>query len=229
MKNIPVHIAIIMDGNGRWAQNRGLPRVAGHKEGISAVRRSVKAAVDCGVKYLTLYSFSTENWKRPPQEVNFLFSLMESNLISEMKTLHEKNIRVHFIGRINELPEKLQKIIQETENLTNNNTGLNLTFAINYGGRMEILDAIEKIVRKKSEIKEINEKMFKEFLYYPELPDVDLVIRTAGEQRLSNFLIWQSVYAEFYFTKTLWPDFTEKDFNAAIKEFSKRKRKFGGL
>lgn len=229
MKNVPVHVAIIMDGNGRWATTRGLPRIAGHKEGISAVRRAIRTAVNCGIKYLTLYSFSTENWKRPPEEVNFLFNIMETNLVVEMNTLHQENIRVRFMGRIDQLPEKLQKIISDTEKLTRNNTKLNLTFAINYGGRQEILDAIKKIVNTKVQIEKIDEKVFREFFYCPELPDVDLMIRTAGEQRLSNFLLWQSIYAEFYFTKTLWPDFTEKDFIAAIKEFSKRKRRFGGL
>ncbi|MCM8817646.1 MAG: polyprenyl diphosphate synthase, partial [Candidatus Omnitrophica bacterium] len=202
MKNIPVHVAIIMDGNGRWAQSRGLPRIAGHKEGISAVRRTVKAAIDCQVKYLTLYSFSTENWKRPPEEVNFLFNLMESNLAIEMEPLHQKNIRVRFAGRIDQLPEKLQKVIFETEKLTCNNSGLNLTFAINYGGRQEILDAFKRIVNTEVQVEELNENVLRKFFYCPELPDVDLMIRTAGEQRLSNFLLWQSVYAEFYFTKT---------------------------
>ncbi|MCX7705206.1 MAG: polyprenyl diphosphate synthase, partial [bacterium] len=204
-------------------------RIAGHKEGISAVRRSVKAAVECGVKYLTLYSFSTENWRRPPEEVNFLFKLMETNLVIEMKALHAENIKVRFAGKIEQLPESLQKIIFEAERLTYNNDRLNLTFAVNYGGRQELLDAIEKIIRSKTQIKKISETFFRKFLYCPELPDVDLMIRTAGEQRLSNFLIWQSIYAEFYFTKTLWPDFTEKDFIAAINEFSTRKRRFGGL
>ncbi|HOJ30775.1 MAG TPA: polyprenyl diphosphate synthase, partial [bacterium] len=146
MRQIPVHVAIIMDGNGRWAQAKGLPRIAGHKEGVSTVRRVVKVATDTGVKYITLFSFSTENWKRPPGEVEFLFSLMESTLTQEMKELHDKNIRVRFIGRIWMLPERLQKIIRDTENLTTNNTGLNLTFAVNYGGRQEIIDAFKKAV-----------------------------------------------------------------------------------
>ncbi len=229
MKQIPIHVAIIMDGNRRWATEKGLPRVAGHKEGISAVRRTVRAAIDSGVRYLTLYSFSTENWKRPPDEVKFLFTLMEDSLTEEMKSLHAENIRVRFIGRIKQLPEKLQQIITSTEKLTEKNTRLNLTFALNYGGRQEILDAIEKIIHQKFKIDRLNEEKFRDFLYYPELPDVDMVIRTAGEQRLSNFLIWQSIYAEFYFIHTLWPDFSEKDFKMALEEFSKRKRRFGGL
>ncbi len=229
MRQIPVHVAIIMDGNGRWAQAKGLPRIAGHKEGVSTVRRVVKVATDTGVKYITLFSFSTENWKRPPGEVEFLFSLMESTLTQEMKELHDKNIRVRFIGRIWMLPERLQKIIRDTENLTTNNTGLNLTFAVNYGGRQEIIDAFKKAVNSGYSVDKLDEISLQEFFYCPELPDVDLVIRTAGEQRLSNFLIWQAIYAEFYFTEILWPDFSEEDFRKALDEFAKRKRKFGGL
>ncbi|MGB9642737.1 MAG: isoprenyl transferase [Candidatus Ratteibacteria bacterium] len=229
MKKIPVHVAIIMDGNGRWAQAKGLPRIAGHKEGISSVRKVVKVATDTGVKYLTLYSFSTENWKRPPGEVEFLFSLMETTLAKEMKELHDNNIRVRFIGRIRALPEKLQKLIRNTEELTANNTGLNLTFAVNYGGRQEIIDAFKRFVNSNYSIDKLDELSLRKFLYCPELPDVDLVIRTAGEQRLSNFLIWQSIYAEFYFTDTLWPDFSEVDFKKAMDEFTRRKRRFGGL
>ena len=226
---IPYHIAIIMDGNGRWVQERGLPRIAGHREGVSAIRRVVKASSQNDVKYLTLYSFSTENWKRPEQEVNFLFSLIETTLIAEMKALHAENIRVRFIGRITQLPEKLQKIISDTEGLTSKNTGLNLTLAINYGGRQEIIDAIKVLLKMKFPVEELDDVVFGKFLYLPDLPDVDLMIRTAGEQRLSNFLIWQSVYAEFYFTPVFWPDFSEDDLKKAIDNFSRRKRRFGGL
>ena len=228
MNQIPVHVAIIMDGNGRWAQQRGLPRFYGHKEGISAVRRVVKASKQENIKYLTLYSFSTENWKRPKEEVEFLFSLMESQLKEEMNSLHQENIRVRFAGRIQLLPEKLQTIISDTEKLTDANTGLNLTFAVNYGGRQEILDAIKRMLEGNRNCL-INEDTIRKFFYVPELPDVDLLIRTAGEQRLSNFLIWQSVYAEFYFTPVLWPDFSEHDFKQALEEFARRKRRFGGI
>ncbi len=227
-KNIPFHVAIIMDGNRRWAKEKGLPAIAGHKQGIEAVRRTVRASIEKGISYLTLYSFSTENWKRPVEEVKFLFSLMESTLIKEMDSLHSQNIKVRFIGKIEQLPEGIRHIISKTEDLTGKNTGLNLTFALNYGGRHEILDAVEKIIKNRIEIEDLDEKRFRDFLYCPELPDVDLVIRTAGEQRLSNFLIWQSIYAEFYFTKILWPDFSEKDFDKAIDEYSKRIRRFGG-
>jgi len=228
MNQIPIHVAIIMDGNGRWAQQRGLPRFYGHKEGISAVRRVVKASKQENIKYLTLYSFSTENWKRPKEEVEFLFSLMESQLKEEMNSLHQENIRVRFAGRIQLLPEKLQTIISDTEKLTDANTGLNLTFAVNYGGRQEILDAIKRMLEGNRNCL-INEDTIRKFFYVPELPDVDLLIRTAGEQRLSNFLIWQSVYAEFYFTPVLWPDFSEHDFKQALEEFARRKRRFGGI
>ncbi|MCM8825798.1 MAG: polyprenyl diphosphate synthase, partial [Candidatus Omnitrophica bacterium] len=222
-------VAIIMDGNRRWAETKGLPRMAGHQEGLNAVRRVVQSAIDCDIKYLTLYSFSTENWKRPPDEVRFLFMLMETTLVKEMENLHSRNIRVRFTGRLDQLPENLQQIIISTEKLTTENTGLNLTFAVNYGGRQEIIDAIMKILKTGYPLHRLDQDNFRQFLYCPELPDVDLVIRTAGEQRLSNFLVWQSIYAEFYFTTTLWPDFSEKDFKMAIEEFSRRERRFGGL
>jgi len=225
---IPVHVGIIMDGNGRWAQRKKLPRIFGHREGLKAVRRTVKAAKKFNIKYLTLYSFSTENWKRPEEEVNFLFKLMETRLRKEGNSLHKNNVKVDFTGRKDGLPEKLIEIMDDVRNLTKNNTGLNLIFAINYGGRQEILDAIEKIVKRKK-IKKIDEETFREFLYLPDVPDVDLIIRTAGEKRLSNFLIWQSVYSEFYFTDVLWPDFDEEDFYKALVSYQKRKRKFGGL
>lgn len=227
LKVIPIHAGIIMDGNGRWAIKRGLPRIFGHREGIKAVRRTVKAAKKFNIKYLTLYSFSTENWKRPAEEVNFLFKLMESRLKKEGEGLNKNNVKVEFIGKREGLSESLIEIMDYVRNLTKNNTGLTLIFAINYGGRQEILDAIGKIKRKK--LKEIDEELFKKFLYLPDIPDADLIIRTAGEKRLSNFLLWQSAYAEFYFTDVLWPDFGEEDFLKALKSYQRRKRKFGGI
>ncbi len=228
LKVIPYHVGVIMDGNGRWAQRRKLPRVFGHREGLKAVRRIVKAAKKFNIKYLTLYSFSTENWKRPEEEVNFLFKLMETRLRKEGDSLNRNNVKVEFTGRKEGLPEKLIEIMEDVRNLTKNNTGLNLIFAINYGGRQEILDAVEKIVKEKK-IKKVDEETFRKFLYLPDVPDVDLIIRTAGEKRISNFLIWQSVYSEFYFTDVLWPDFDEEDFYKALVSYQKRKRKFGGL
>ena len=228
LKVIPCHIGIIMDGNGRWAQRRKLPRIFGYREGLKAVRKVVKAAKKFKIKYLTLYSFSTENWKRPEEEVNFLFKLMETRLRKEGESLNRNNVKVEFTGRKEGLPEKLIEIMDYVRDITKNNTGLNLIFAINYGGRQEILDAVEKIVKKKK-IKKVDEGTFRKFLYLPDVLDVDLIIRTAGEKRISNFLIWQSVYSEFYFTDVLWPDFDEEDFYKALVSYQKRKRKFGGL
>lgn len=229
LKIIPKHIGIIMDGNGRWAERRNLPRIMGHKEGIKAVRRTVKAAVKYGIEYLTLYSFSTENWKRPKEEVEFLFSLMEKNLKKEGENLNKNNVKVRFMGRKEGLPKNLIEIMDYVENLTKRNTGLNLIFAINYGGRIEIVDCIKRIIKNGYKIDDINEDLINKFLYLPDVPEPDLIIRTSGEKRLSNFLIWQSAYSEFYFTPVLWPDFDEKEFLKALIDYQKRKRKFGGI
>jgi len=229
LKVIPIHIGVIMDGNGRWAEKRNLPRIFGHKEGIEAVRRTVKAAVKYNIKYLTLYSFSTENWKRPKEEVEFLFYLMEENLKNEGEELNKNNIKVRFLGRKWELPVNLIKIMDYVENLTKENTGLNLIFAINYGGRVEIVDAVKKIIKLGYKEEEIDETLIKKFLYLPDVPEPDLIIRTSGEKRISNFLLWQSAYSEFYFTSVLWPDFDENEFLKALVDYQKRKRKFGGI
>jgi undecaprenyl diphosphate synthase len=229
LKIIPQHIGIIMDGNGRWAEMRNLPRIAGHKEGIEAVRRTVKAADKYKIKYLTLYSFSTENWKRPKEEIEFLFYLMEENLKKEGEELNKNNVKVRFSGRKWELPENLVKIMDYVENLTNENTGLNLIFAINYGGRIEIVDAFKKIIKNCYKEEEIDENLIKKFLYLPDVPDPDLIIRTSGEKRISNFLLWESAYSEFYFTEVLWPDFDENEFLKALIDYQNRKRKFGGI
>jgi undecaprenyl diphosphate synthase len=226
---IPEHIGIIMDGNGRWAEKRYLPRVAGHKEGIEAVRRTVKAADKYKIKYLTLYSFSTENWKRPKEEVDFLFYLMEENLKKEGEELNKNNVKVRFSGRRWVLPENLVKIMDYVENLTKENTGLNLIFAINYGGRSEVVDAVKEIIKNGYKEADVNEDLIRKFLYLPDVPDADLIIRTSGEKRISNFLLWQSAYSEFYFTPVLWPDFDENEFLKALIEYQKRKRKFGGI
>jgi len=229
LKIVPQHIGIIMDGNGRWAEMRNLPRIAGHKEGIEAVRRTVKAANKYKIKYLTLYSFSTENWKRPEEEVKFLLYLMEENLKREGEELNRNNVKVRFSGRKWELPENLVKIMDYVENLTKENTGLNLIFAINYGGRAEIIDVIKKIIKNKYEEEDIDENLIKKFLYLPDVPDPDLIIRTSGEKRMSNFLLWESAYSEFYFTEVLWPDFDENEFFKALIDYQNRKRKFGGV
>lgn len=227
LKIIPVHIAIIMDGNGRWAKKRGLPRIAGHKEGLNAVRATVKAAKKYGVKYLTLYSFSTENWKRPEDEVKFLFHLMEERLRKEGQELHKNNVRVLFIGRRDNIPAKLVNTMADIEKLTRKNTGLNLIFAINYGSRQEITDALKKVIS--SGAKDITEDLIEKNLYTANIPSPDLIIRTSGEKRLSNFLLWQAAYAELYFTPVLWPDFKEDDFLKALFDYQRRKRRFGGL
>jgi len=224
---LPAHIAIIMDGNGRWAKKRGLPRIMGHKEGIKAVKRVVKAARKYGIKYLTLYSFSTENWKRPEEEVNFLFHLMEERLKVEGKNLHKNNVKVLFIGRRDNLPSVLPKIMNDIEQLTKNNTGLNLIFAINYGSRQEIVDGVGKIIAEGT--KKITEEDITNHLWTGNIPDPDLIIRTSGEKRLSNFLLWQAAYSELYFTSVLWPDFKEADLLKALFDFQRRKRRFGGV
>lgn len=229
LKIVPVHIGIIMDGNGRWATKRGLPRIAGHKEGVKALRKTIKAAQKYGVKYITLYSFSTENWKRPEKEVKFLFNLIEANLRIEGETLHENNVKVGFIGKRKNLPESFRQTMKNIETLTKKNSGVNLIFAINYGGKQEIIEAVKKIIGKKYKKKEITENLLSKFLHTAGIPDPDIIIRTAGEKRLSNFLIWQASYAEFYFTKTLWPDFSEEDFLKALLDYRKRKRKFGDI
>ncbi len=228
-KVVPSHIGIIMDGNGRWAVRRNLPRIAGHKEGLKAVRRAVKSADRYGIRYLTLYSFSTENWKRPKEEVRFLFSLMEQRLRVEGENLHKNNVRVGFIGKRDVLPASLISTMKDIEKMTGKNTGLTLIFAINYGSRQEITDAVRKIVRSKAAEKDVNEKLIEKNLYTGGVPDPDLIIRTSGEKRLSNFLLWQAAYSELYFTPVLWPDFTEEEFLKAIRYYQKRKRKFGGI
>lgn len=231
MDSLPKHIAIIMDGNGRWAQQRGLPRLEGHFAGVGAVRRVVEACRDIGIPYLTLYTFSTENWRRPKEEVEGLMLLLREQLLSQTPELKEKGVRVIVIGKREELPLELQEQIRQSEEETASNSDLHLILAINYGGRAEIIQACKKIIQaaKKGELDDIDENIFSSFLYTKDLPDPDLLIRTAGEKRVSNFLLWQIAYTEFYITDTLWPDFTKEDLLLAIEEYKRRKRKFGGL
>ena len=226
---VPVHIAIIMDGNGRWAEKRKLPRIMGHREGLETVRRVITTADDEGVRFLTLYSFSTENWRRPEEEVRFLFTLMEQNLRKESVELNKKNVRVRFIGQRDQLPEFLQKSMSDIENLTLKNDGLTLILAINYGGRQEVTSAVKRILAEGCAEKDVNEELIEKYLDTSDIPDPDLIIRTSGEERLSNFLLWQSAYSELYFTKVLWPDFSKEDFLEALSSYQKRKRKFGGI
>lgn len=224
MDNVPTHIAIIMDGNGRWAKKRGLPRLQGHYAGVNAVRRVIEASLDFNIKYLTLYAFSTENWDRPKKEVNGLMRLFPKVIEEEVDRLKTHKVRVRFLGRLKELPNKVQEKLYWIEEQTKNFEDLNLIIALNYSGREELIDAVNKAVR---EGKVVNEETFKGFLYLPDIPDPDLLIRTSGEVRISNFLIYEIAYTELYFTPTLWPDFEKSDLMKAIKSYQKRERKFG--
>lgn len=230
---VPKHVAIIMDGNGRWAQARGLPRIEGHRQGAQSVRRACEVCVEVGVKVLTLYCFSSENWKRPKEELNFLMGLLKQFLIQESKTLVEKNIRLSVIGRRDGLPsdvlEEMDRAIAKSENMT----GLELCLAINYGSRQEITDAVRSIAQKVQtgtlSPDKIDESTISQHLYTAKLPDPDLLIRTSGELRLSNYLLWQISYSELWITKRAWPEFSREDFLSAIEDYSKRHRRFGGL
>lgn len=231
--NLPKHIAIIMDGNGRWAKKRGQPRIFGHRAGIKSVREVVTASAELGIKVLTLYAFSKENWQRPKQEVTILMRLLKEYLDKEEKELMENNIKFISIGQREYLPQAVQERLNHVEEITKNNTGLILNLALNYGGRAEIMDAVRKITALAKENnfqpEELDEKTFARFLYTKDIPDPDLLIRTSGEMRVSNFLLWQISYAEIYVTQKLWPDFGKKDLIAAIKAYQKRERRFGGL
>ena len=233
LKNIPKHIAIIMDGNGRWAKERGLPRIAGHREGINSVREITRICGEIGVKYLTLFTFSTENWNRPKREVKALMTLLLSTIKKEIKELHKNNVKFSTIGDISILPKSTEKGIKEGIKLTSNNSGLNLILALNYGSRQEILSAVNNIIsdinKKDIEIDSIDENIFSSYLYTNNCPDPDLLIRTSGELRISNFLLWQSAYTEYYSTTTLWPDFDEKEVKVALNEYSNRFRKYGSV
>jgi len=228
---IPVHIAIIMDGNGRWAKKRALPRVAGHRRGVETVKDIVKACAQVGVKYLTLYTFSTENWKRPKDEVSTLMRLLLRSLKREAKELHENDIRMQTIGDIKSLPEAVQNELCETIKKTAGNKKMTLNLALSYSGRWELIKAVKEIAALASEGKisenEINEANFSKFLTTKDIPDPDLLIRTSGEFRVSNFLLWQIAYTEFFITDVYWPDFNRKHLYEAIKDFQHRERRFG--
>lgn len=228
-KNIPAHVAIIMDGNGRWADRRGLPRIMGHNAGIKSVRAIIKASSNIGIKYLTLYTFSTENWKRPKSEVNALMDMLETLLYSELDNLHKNRVKIKAIGRIHKVPKKVRKSLSHAIKKTSKNNGLVLVIALNYGGRQEIIDGINKIIKDGPKNKKIDVNSFRKYLYDPEIPYPDLIIRTSGEQRLSNFLTWESAYSELWITRTLWPDFRKRHLLRAIASFQGRKRKFGGI
>ncbi|WP_233113654.1 polyprenyl diphosphate synthase [Aggregatibacter actinomycetemcomitans] len=230
--NIPQHVAIIMDGNGRWAKQQGKMRIFGHKNGVAAVREAVSYARKIGVKYLTLYAFSSENWNRPEQEVSALMNLFMQALDFELKKLHKNNIRFKILGNVARFSEGLQEKIKNAEKLTENNTALTLNIAANYGGRWDIVQAAQQLAQKvqtqQLAVTEIDEALLQQHLVTQDDPEVDLLIRTSGEQRISNFLLWQAAYAEFYFSDVLWPDFNEAEFHQAILSYQQRHRRFGG-
>lgn len=226
--SLPKHIAIIMDGNGRWAKQRHLPRIIGHRAGMKAVRGVVEGCVDLGIEILTLYAFSTENWSRPQREVEALMRLLREYLRKEIRELKDKGVRLKVIGRKNGLPGIVQKELDLAEEQTKDNSKLLLNLALNYGGRQEIVDGINKILATPPSLP-IDEEIFSSYLYTAGIPDPDLLIRTSGEYRLSNFLLWQIAYTEIYVTPTLWPDFRKKDLVEALESYQKRERRFGGI
>jgi len=226
---LPKHIAFIMDGNGRWAEKRGLPRLEGHRAGIENTRLVIKCLNEYHIRYATLYSFSTENWNRPKNEVNGLLGILGESIEKETFELHKNGVKLRHIGRLERLPQSLNLAIERAVELTKNNTEMTLSLAFDYGGRTEILDAVCNIIAKGIPPQEINEKLFNGYLYTADLPDVDLVIRTGGELRISNFLLWQSAYSEYYFTKVLWPDFNAEEVEKALTVYSQRQRRFGRL
>ena len=231
MKQVPRHIAIIMDGNGRWAKKRGLPKIIGHSQGVESVKKAVAACKKFGVKYLTLYAFSTENWQRPKKEISALFGLLDNFLDVQFQIFHENNVRLCIIGDRDKIEPRLRQKIEQAEKDTQANDSLILNIALSYGGREEILSATKALAEeaKKGVIEpsQIDEKLFSRHLYTRDCPDPDLLIRTSGEMRISNFLLWQISYAEIYVTSTLWPDFRESDLKKAIEEYQKRDRRFG--
>ena len=233
LKKIPTHVAIIMDGNGRWAKKRNMPRVKGHYEGMQTVKKITKYASKLGIKYLTLYAFSTENWARPKEEVNYLMDLPEKMFTSFMPELMENNVKVEVIGVVEKLPENTRKAVEDAIEQTKNNTGLKLIFALNYGSKDEIVTAVKRIAQgaanNEYKVEEIDEQLISDNLFTKDTPDPDLLIRTSGEQRISNFLLWQIAYSEFIFTKVAWPDFVEEELYKALLEYQSRDRRFGGL
>ncbi|WP_376797398.1 polyprenyl diphosphate synthase [Thermogemmatispora sp.] len=223
------HLAIIMDGNGRWASQRHLPRLAGHKAGVAALRRVVEAAVDEHIEYLSVYAFSTENWGRPREEVEGLMRLFWETIRSDLEKLHRDGVRLRHLGRLQDLPPAIQRAVQESVELTRHNNRIHLSVCFNYGGRAELVDAVRRIIADGLPPEAITEEVISSYLYTHDLPDPDLVVRTAGEMRVSNFLIWQSAYSEYYSTPTLWPDFGREDLRAALESYRQRQRRFGRL
>ena len=232
-EEIPAHVAVIMDGNGRWAKNRGWPRIAGHKAGMDTLREIISCADEIGIKVLTLFAFSTENWKRPSWEVKYLMKLPEEYLQKELHNLMEKNVMIKAIGDLSRLPRRTLKAVSDALQATKENTGLIINFALNYGGRAEIVHAVrqisQKVVAGKLEFDEIDAQVLADHLYTRGIPDPDLLIRPSGELRISNFLLWQMAYTELWFTHILWPDFNREQFLRAILDYQRRDRRFGGI
>lgn len=230
---IPYHLAIIMDGNGRWAKKRGLPRIAGHREGMNVVKKITREASHLGIKVLTLYAFSTENWKRPKDEVDFLMKLPEQFLSSFLPELIEENVQVQLMGDAASLPQHTLQAVETAKKKTAENDGMILNFALNYGSRYEIIEAIKKVVNDseqgKIDVDDIDDRLFSSYLFSQDIPDPDLLIRTSGEVRLSNFMLWQLAYTELWFTDVYWPDFTEATLHEGINAFQKRARRYGGV
>ena len=225
--NLPKHIAITMDGNGRWAKEKGKNRLFGHNNGVEAVRDTVEGAVEYGIKYVTLFAFSTENWNRPKHEVNALMSLLVSSIHKETKTLIENDIRLQTIGNIQQLPKKCQNELSESIELTKENKKMTLILALSYSGKWEIINAVKEIINNKISEADVNEELFKQYLTTKNVPDPELLIRTSGEHRISNFMLWQIAYSELYFTDKMWPDFRRADLKEAIINYQKRERRFG--
>ena len=225
--NLPKHIAITMDGNGRWAKEKGENRLFGHNNGVEAVRDTVEGAVEYGIKYVTLFAFSTENWNRPKHEVNALMSLLVSSIHKETKTLIENDIRLQTIGNIQQLPKKCQNELSESIELTKENKKMTLILALSYSGKWEIINAVKEIINNKISEAAVNEELFKQYLTTKNVPDPELLIRTSGEHRISNFMLWQIAYSELYFTDKMWPDFRRADLKEAIINYQKRERRFG--
>jgi undecaprenyl diphosphate synthase len=227
--SIPAHVAIIMDGNGRWAKQRGLPRLAGHQAGTENLRRTIRACVELGIRYLSIYAFSTENWGRPKEEVEGLLRILESVIEKELNELHKEGVQLRHIGRLEKLPEALRKKVENAIDLTKDNSTLTVVVAFNYGGRDEIVFAVEKLIKEGTKVEDINESLISRHLFTAGIPDPDLIIRTSGEMRLSNFLIWQAAYSEYYVTPAYWPDFDKAELQKAIDAYCQRSRRFGCL
>ncbi len=223
------HIAFIMDGNGRWAKRQGKPRTYGHYVGAYKIEDVVRWCAERGVKYATFYAFSTENWKRPPEEVNFILSLLVEKIGEFYERMAKEQVRLRFIGRIHELPEPVKQKCYEYEEKTSKFDRIQAILALNYGGRAEIIDAVKKILESRIQTNDLNDETFRNYLYAPDIPDPDLIIRTSGEMRISNFLIWQGAYSELYFSEVLWPDFNEEELDKAIESYRRRERRFGGI